>query len=113
MRMISIRGTWYHILEEIETPFYKEDTFEPRVEYIILQNDQVKYLRPDQHHFEQSGVTQKDLLEIIKDTESKKWRSEERRLSYLNHFKRVLGIMRDHIIEDVLSKKIEFNYEFC
>lgn len=105
-----IRGIWYHILESIETPFYKEDNFQPKVEYIILQNDEVKYLRPDQYRTNQEVITREELSKIIRDTESTTWRSEERRKSYLNHFKKVSQIMREYIIKEVLTDRIDYDF---
>lgn len=111
--MMYINGLWYHILEVIETPFHNEKDFKSRIEYIILQGGTVKYFRPDHFPFEQRITNQDQLSKTIQETESVTWRSEERRRAYLEHYKMVSQIMREHIIKEVLTDRSEYNFDVC
>lgn len=106
MRMMYIDKTWYHILYEIETPFYHEENFKQKTDYIILQDNLPKLLRP--HLYTDRVITHSRLNEIITNLESEKWRSEERRKAYLNYFKKVSQILRDFVIDKVISEEPEY-----
>jgi hypothetical protein len=110
MRMMYINGLWYHILEIIHDTPNNTNFF---VEYIILQDSKVKYLRPNHFPFEHRLVDREQLLKIIEETEQVIWHSEERKKAYLEHCRKVSQIMREHIIKEVLVDRPEYNFDIC
>ena len=111
MRMMYIDNTWYHILSEIETPFYKEENFKKRLDYIILENGLPKLLRQNASWVDRK-ITHQRLNEMIIEIESETWRSEEVRISHLNYFRKVSQILRDFVIDGILKEEPKYGSEY-
>ena len=111
MRMMHFKGDWYHILGEVETPFHKEEDFQKQIDYIILENDLVKLFRPSAYRLDERIITQQRLFEMISKIESETWRIEEYRITHLNYYKKVSQILREFIIEKVLVKEVEYEFD--
>lgn len=111
MRMMYIDKTWYHILSEVETPFYHEENFKQKLDYIILQDNLPKLLRSHVYTFKERIITHQKLNEMIIKIESETWRSEEKRITYLNYFRKVSQILRDFVIDGVLKEESKYSSE--
>lgn len=97
MRMIFRQNKWYQVIEEIKLHTHE-------VEYIILEYNQVKYLRPNLSHI----MTIQELAEKINKIESITWKNAESKEVQLSHYRKIYRSMishnRDMSINDILSK---------
>lgn len=118
MRLIIIGRTTYYIIEEFNSAFRRNvmdgsGRSDYTKEYLILKNGTLFYAselveKPWSKHLDIN-----DLREVISNTDSKTWRSEDRKKTQIEHLRSVLSIMISHSrnmrIDELLTKESHYD----
>ena len=116
--VISSKGEYYHIIEELVCPFSEKK------EYIILKDGEILYWQDAQMGFIDKYFDKKLDIEMMKEyineIDITKWRSETRKQKTLGFSRETLSKMitykREIKIDEVLNKitpQDEYKYWVC
>ena len=107
--VISSKGEYYHIIEELVCPFNEKK------DYIILKDGEIVYWQNSNRK-----LNIEVMKEYINEIEVTKWRSETRRQKTLDFLRETLSKMitykREIKIDEVLNKitpEDEYKYWLC
>ena len=118
MRLIIIGRTTYYIIEEFNSAFRRNvmdgsGRSDYTKEYLILKNGTLYYAsqlveKPWAKHLDIN-----EIREVISNTDSNTWRSEERKKTQLEHLRSVISMMisynRNMIIDELLTKESHYD----
>ncbi len=112
--VISSKGEYYHIIEELVCPFNEKK------DYIILKDGEIVYWQNSNNYYVDKKLDIEMMKEYINEIDITKWRSETRKQKTLGFLRETLSKMitykREIKIDEVLNKitpQDEYKYWVC
>ena len=110
--VISSKGEYYHIIEELQCPFKEKDI------YIILKDDEIMYWQKASNYYQDMMVNVEMFKTGIEELELTNYRSQVRKDKTLVFLKESLSKMiaykREIKIDEVLNKtRQEDIWQYC
>ena len=112
--VISSKGEYYHIIEELVCPFNEKK------DYIILKDGEIVYWQNSNNYYVDKKLNIEAMKEYINEIDITKWRSETRKQKTLGFTRETLSKMitykREIKIDEVLNKitpQDEYKYWVC